>query len=101
MPTVGPGTSARMTCIEELSVLGIMAMTKTRMPMPPIQWVKLRQKSRLLGSTSTLRRQVEPVVVKPETVSKKASKRFDIWPLSTNGRAPKSDISIHESATIT
>ena len=41
--------------------------------MPPTQWEKLRQNSMpwLMASTSV--RMVEPVVVKPETISKKAS----------------------------
>ena len=46
----------------------------TRMPMPPNQWVKLRQKSIPLSSASTSVRMLAPVVVKPETVSNTASK---------------------------
>ena len=48
-------------------------MTNTSTPMPPTQWVKLRQNRppRLRGSTAV--RMEAPVVVKPETVSKKAS----------------------------
>ena len=53
--------------------MGRMAMTNTSTPIPPTQWVKLRQNRppRLRGSISV--RMLEPVVVKPETVSKKAS----------------------------
>ena len=40
---------------------------------PPTQCVKLRQNKRPLGRRSTSVRMVDPVVVKPETVSKKAS----------------------------
>ena len=45
---------------------------KTRTPMPPTQWVKSRQnmQPRLMASTSV--RMLEPVVVKPETVSNRA-----------------------------
>ena len=73
LPTVGPGTSARIKCIPWPSFIGRMAMTNTSTPMPPTQWVKLRQNKppRLRGSISV--RMLEPVVVKPETVSKKAS----------------------------
>ena len=55
------------------SLMGRMAMTNTSTPMPPTQWVKLRQNKapRLKGSTAI--RMDAPVVVKPETVSKKAS----------------------------
>ena len=44
LPTVGPGTSARSRCIPCPSLMGKMAMTNTSTPMPPTQWVKLRQK---------------------------------------------------------
>mgnify|MGYP000013346713 FL=1 len=48
--------------------------------MPPIQWEKLRQNSVPWLSASTSVRIVEPVVVKPETVSKKASAKDGISP---------------------
>ena len=48
-------------------------MVRTRMPMPPSQWVKERQKRMPLGRPSTARRMEEPVVVKPEMHSKKQS----------------------------
>lgn len=41
--------------------------------MPPIQCVKERQNSRPLGRCSTAGSTEAPVVVKPETVSKKQS----------------------------
>ena len=43
------------------------------MPSPPIQWVRLRQKSSPLGMASTSEMQVAPVVVKPLIDSKKAA----------------------------
>ena len=48
--------------------------------MPPTQWVKLRQNSRPFGSDSTSVRMVAPVVVKPDTVSKKASSSDGMQP---------------------
>ena len=73
LPTEGPGTSARIRCMARPSVRGMTAIRKTSTPMPPTQWEKLRQNSIpwLMDSTSV--RMVEPVVVKPETISKKAS----------------------------
>lgn len=41
--------------------------------MPPSQWVKLRQYKSPIGSISTSDNMLAPVVVKPETTSKKAS----------------------------
>ena len=62
---------------------------------------KLRQKSIPCGSTSTSVRMVEPVVVKPLTVSKKASAKFGMQPEIIKGSAPITNIRIHESATMT
>ena len=47
-------------------------MVKTMIPIPPIHWVMLRQKRILFGRDSILLRMVDPVVVKPDMVSKKA-----------------------------
>ena len=46
---------------------------KTSTPMPPIHWDRLRQNSRPRLMASTFVRMLEPVVVKPETVSNTAS----------------------------
>ena len=83
------------------SLIGRMAMTNTRTPMPPTQWVKLRQNSppRLKGSTAI--KMEEPVVVKPETVSKKASTYMGMSPVRTKGSAPKADMASHARATAT
>ena len=101
LPTEGPGTSARIRCIPWPSpaLMGRMAITNTSTPMPPTQWVKLRQNStpRPRGSISV--RMLAPVVVKPETVSKKASTKLGISPEITKGRAPKTDISTQARAT--
>ena len=57
----------------ERSVLPESMVMNTSTPMPPTQWVKLRQNSSpwLMDSTSV--RMEAPVVVKPLTVSKNAS----------------------------
>ena len=72
-PTVGPGISARIRCMLRPSASGSTAMTNTSTPIPPTQWVKLRQKRSPCSMLSTSVRMVEPVVVKPLTVSKSAS----------------------------
>ena len=69
-PTLGPGTSALITCIEFSRLFGWIAIMKTSMPIPPIQWVNILQKAPHLDSDSTSVTMEEPVVVKPETVSK-------------------------------
>ena len=78
--TEGPGLSAFMMCIFCPPLRGTNAIIKTSTPMPPTQWVKLRQISMALGSVSTSPRTVAPVVVKPETVSNSASTKLGITP---------------------
>ncbi|OPY21884.1 MAG: hypothetical protein A4E24_00321 [Methanomethylovorans sp. PtaU1.Bin093] len=56
-------------------------------PIPPIHWIKLRQKRILREWLSMSSRILAPVVVKPDMVSKKAL-RGDI-PSTMNGMAPK------------
>ena len=68
-----PGISDRNRCRAPTPIWGRMAMKSTMIPMPPSQWVKLRQKSRLFGDPSISVRIDEPVVVKPDMLSKKAS----------------------------
>ena len=68
-----------------------MASRKTRMPIPPIQCVKLRQNREAWESASTSVRMLEPVVVNPETVSKKQSTREGISLLKKNGSPPKKE----------
>ena len=52
---------------------GRMATAVTMMPTPPIQWRIERQRSRPRGIVSRPLRTVAPVVVMPDTLSKKAS----------------------------
>ena len=70
---LGPGLSARTRCEERPVICGSSARVSTSTPMPPIQWVKLRQNITPRGSPSKLPINVAPVVVKPDTASKKAS----------------------------
>ena len=74
LPAMGPGTSARTRCMELSFFMGIIMSTNTSTSMPPIQWVKLRQKRTPWGSNSGLASTDAPVVVKPETISKNAWK---------------------------
>ena len=104
LPTLGPGLSARSRCMVKplpLSVLGTMASRNTRTPMPPTQWLKLRQYMMPLGRLSTSGRMEAPVVVKPETISKSASMNFGIAPESTKGRLPARERTIQLKATQT
>ncbi len=57
-------------------------------PMPPIHWVKLRQKCSDLGKASMLIRVELPVVVNPQTLSKKASVKEGIAPPIRKGSVP-------------
>ena len=73
---------------------------KTSTPIPPIQWVKLRHMSMHLGIASTSLRILAPVVVKPDTVSNRASTKEGIAPESHIGIVPQRDRTIQLSATI-
>ena len=50
-----------------------ITITNTSTPIPPIQWVRQRQKFIPFGMEAMSIKIVEPVVVKPDTVSKRAS----------------------------
>ena len=58
-----------------MPTVGRTASVKKTMPMPPNQWVRLRQKRMERGRLSMLVSTVAPVVVKPDMVSKKAAAR--------------------------
>ena len=70
---VGPGLSARTRWEVRPDICGSSARVSTSTPMPPIQWVKLRQNITPRGWPSICVMMDAPVVVKPETASKKAS----------------------------
>jgi hypothetical protein len=69
-------------------------------PMPPSHWVSARQKSRLGGIASTSVKIEAPVVVKPETVSKKASVKDGIAPENKKGSEPKKEKSSQPKVTM-
>jgi hypothetical protein len=79
---------------------GNINMTRTMNPKPPSQWVRLLQKSIEYGSISTFAIIEEPVVVKPELDSKKASMKEGIVPLRIYGRVPNTRKINHDSTTI-
>ena len=80
--------------------MGTTASRNTSTPMPPSQWVKLRQYSSPLGMASTSVKMLEPVVVKPETVSKKQSMKLGMAPLKKKGSPPAKDTTTQHSATL-
>ena len=67
---IGPVASAENTFTLPPTREGMMAMVKNTIPKPPIHCVIVRQKSRPCGRISTSSRMLQPVVVKPEMVSK-------------------------------
>ena len=72
-----------------------MAMVKNTIPIPPIHWVRLRQKSKPLGIASRSSMMVAPVLVKPDIVSKKALATSGTCPSSKKGLMPISVKSTH------
>ena len=87
-------------CIGRSDTFGSIAVTNTIIPIPPIQCVKLRQKSIPRFRLSTSVNIEAPVVVNPLTVSKNASTTDGIAPLITNGSEPTAESIIHVAATI-
>ena len=68
----GPGASAINNCFPPIPKSGKMAIVKTIIPMPPIQWVALLQNKIPFGMDSISVNMEEPVVEYPEMVSKNA-----------------------------
>ena len=99
--TVGPGDSALIMCIFCAPERGRIAIMNTSTPIPPIQFENERQMSTAFGISSTEGMMLEPVVVKPDTISKKASMMFGTAPEITSGKQPKKESAIHERETIT
>ena len=99
--TDGPGLSAFIRFMCEPPCISMKVRRKTSTPIPPIQWVKLRHISMQWGSTSTSFKILAPVVVKPETVSKRASMGLLITPLKRKGSPPIKLSTIQLSATDT
>ena len=99
--TEGPGLSARIRFIWMFPAEGKRAIKKTRTPMPPTQWVKLLQKRIQRGTLSRFVITLEPVVVKPDTVSNMASTGFGRTPLKMKGRDPIRLMMIQLKAAVT
>jgi hypothetical protein len=60
--------------MDEPSLLsGIKISTNTRIPIPPIQWEKLRQKRVEWDKRESSSTMLAPVVVNPDIISKQAS----------------------------
>lgn len=70
------------------------------MPMPPSQWVRLRHMRIPRGTRSISVRTEAPVVVKPETDSKKASTNELNVSENRKGKAPTTPAPIQPRATI-
>lgn len=85
----GPGVSDTAIFWPLMPREGINAMAKMRIPIPPIQCVKERQKTIPFGNASTSERIEEPVVEKPEQDSKNASAGLGMLPVATKGTAPR------------
>src|SRR5690554_4875113 len=96
----GPGLSALKICSPPTPNDGKIARVKTRIPIPPSQWAKDRQNKTPLGRLSTSGITVEPVVVRLEVASKKASARLGTLPERTKGKAAKKDVSVQPKVTI-
>jgi len=98
---VGPATSAWKSCMPPICSMGRMASPRTMIPMPPSQWVRARQKLMLGGMTSTSMMILDPVVVKPDMDSKKASTNDGMTSDRRKGRAPRKEMAIQLSTTMT
>ena len=75
-------------------------MAIKRMPSPPSQCVKQRQKSMPFGRISMLESTDDPVVERPEADSKKASIKFGIVPDITYGSDDIAEAAIQQNETI-
>ena len=80
MSLVGPGASAINNSIPPIPKRGNIAIVRTIIPIPPIHCVMLLQNKILLGRDSISFKMVEPVVVKPDIVSKNALVSVGILP---------------------
>ena len=85
-------------CIPPTFIIGISVIAITIIPIPPSHWRMARQSNMLFGAISKLTITVEPVVVIPDILSKKASVIFKFKLENTNGKEPKMAILNHESA---
>ncbi|OPZ57962.1 MAG: hypothetical protein BWY88_01116 [Synergistetes bacterium ADurb.Bin520] len=70
---MGPGASALRSSVPPTPNIGSTARDRTMIPMPPSQWVKLRQNKIPRGFPSMWVNTEAPVVEKPDMASKNAS----------------------------
>jgi hypothetical protein len=77
-----------------------MAIEKRIIPIPPSHWIMLLQKSIDFGRISTFAKTVDPVVVKPETVSKYVSVKEGKVSAKRKGSEPNKVASTHPKVTI-
>ncbi len=98
---IGPGISARYSCIPPIPSMGRMATARTIIPMPPIHCSCWRYQRMDLGKYSRPVITVAPVVVQPDRDSKKASAKSSPG-LSAiiNGRVPANPRVSQNSAAI-
>jgi hypothetical protein len=81
--------------------MGNTATVKNTIPKPPTQCVIIRQNSNERGKDSMSVKIVAPVVENPDIVSKKASVKSGIYPLSKYGNVPnRENIIQHRVTTI-
>ncbi len=81
--------SERKSCMPPTRRNGSTAMLMPMMPMPPRPWVSARHRSSPGGSASSPTITVEPVVVRPETLSNTASVMESRVTPNMKGRAAK------------
>ena len=98
-PTDTPVASAAKSFVAPVPSVGSMATVKNTMPKPPRKCISERQKRMEWGSVSILPSAVAPVVVKPETASKKASERRPVEHPRMNGSDPMMVNMTHVAAT--
>ena len=94
-----PVDSAAKRRISPLPDTGSMVMVKKTIPRPPIQCMKLRQKSMLWGRASTSGIAVNPVAVNPDMASKRAAPKLLQWPSIRKGIVPSSENTTHVRLT--
>ena len=79
---------------------GRTSENKATIPIPPIQAVDIRQKRSPGGSPSMSFKIEAPVVVKPDTLSKRAFMKVNSPPYIRYGIMPKKQAKSHEPTTI-
>ena len=86
------------SCIPPTFIMGIKVIAITIMPIPPNHWSIALHKSIDLGASSKLEIIVDPVVVIPDILSKKASVIESSRAEKTKGKEPNIATLSHESA---